>query len=120
MDRGTQGFTIRDGYNSVSHKGYKNMILEFDDCRLPKEQILGEIDGGFAVMNTWLYATRITVATMSVGRARRCFEYAVNYSAERKQFGKSIGKFQGISFQLADMITEIDAAETLNLGSDNK
>jgi len=117
VDRGTLGFTIRDGYKSVSHKGYNNMILEFDNCRLSNEQVLGEVDGGFAVMNTWLYATRITVATMSVGRARRCFEYAVNYSADRKQFGESIGKFQGISFQLADMITEIDAADLLTLSS---
>ena len=117
VDRGTLGFTIRDGYKSVSHKGYNNMILEFDNCRLSNEQVLGEVDGGFAVMNTWLYATRITVATMSVGRARRCFEYALNYSADRKQFGESIGKFQGISFQLADMITEIDAADLLTLSS---
>ena len=68
------------------------MILEFDDCRLPKEQVLGEVDGGFEVMNTWLYATRLTVAAMSVGRARRCFDYALSYSAERKQFGQQIGK----------------------------
>ena len=117
VDRGTHGFEVRDGYNSVSHKGYKNCILDFDDCRLPKEQVLGEVDGGFAVMNEWLYATRITVATMSVGRARRCFDYALNYSAERKQFGQQIGKFQGISFQIADMITEIDAADWLTLAA---
>ena len=91
------------------------MILEFDDCLLPKEQVLGEVGGGFEVMNTWLYATRLTVAAMSVGRARRCFDYALNYSAERKQFGQQIGKFQGVSFQLADMITEIDAADFLTL-----
>jgi alkylation response protein AidB-like acyl-CoA dehydrogenase len=51
VDRGTPGFTIRDGYKSVSHRGYKNMILDFDDCRLPDAQVLGEVDGGFAVMN---------------------------------------------------------------------
>ena len=117
VDRGTKGFTIRDGYKSVSHRGYKNMILEFDDCRLPETQVLGEVDGGFEVMNTWLYATRITVATMSVGRARRVFDYALNYSAEREQFGQKIGKFQGVSFQLADMITEIDAADLLTLAA---
>ena len=117
VDRGTKGFTIRDGYKSVSHRGYKNMILEFDDCRLPETQVLGEVDGGFKVMNTWLYATRITVATMSVGRARRVFDYALNYSAEREQFGQKIGKFQGVSFQLADMITEIDAADLLTLAA---
>lgn len=117
VDRGTPGFVVRDGYNSVSHKGYKNSILDFDNCRLPAEQVLGEVDGGFAVMNEWLYATRITVATMSVGRARRCFDYALNYAAERKQFGQQIGKFQGISFQIADMITEIDAADWLTLSA---
>ena len=117
VDRGTPGFTIRHGYKSVSHRGYKNMILEFDECRLSDTQVLGEVDGGFAVMNEWLYATRITVATMSVGRARRCFEYALNYAAEREQFGQKIGKFQGVSFQIADMITEIDAADWLTLSS---
>ena len=117
VDRGTPGFTIRDGYKSVSHRGYKNMILEFDDCRLPDAQVLGEVDGGFAVMNEWLYATRITVAAMAVGRARRCFDLGLNYAAERCQFGQAIGKFQGVSFQLADMITEIDAADYLTLAS---
>ena len=117
VDRGTPGFTVRHGYKSVSHRGYKNMILEFDECRLSDAQVLGEVDGGFAVMNEWLYATRITVATMSVGRARRCFEYALNYAAEREQFGQKIGKFQGVSFQIADMVTEIDAADWLTLSS---
>jgi acyl-CoA dehydrogenase len=124
VDRGTPGFTIRDGYKSVSHRGYKNMILDFDDCRLPDAQVLGEVDGGFKVMNTWLYATRITVAAMSVGRARRAMDLVLPYTVERKQFGQSIGKFQGVSFKLADMITEIDAADLLTLSAawrfDNK
>ena len=117
VDRGHPGFEIRTGYNSVSHSGYDNVILTFDDCRLPQEQVLGEVDGGFEVMNTWLYATRITVAAMCVGRARRVFDYATSYAAERKQFGQQIGKFQGVSFKLADMITEIDAADWLTLAS---
>ncbi len=117
VDRGTPGFTIRDGYNSVSHRGYKNMVLEFDDCRLPDAQVLGEVDGGYAVMNEWLYATRITVAAMSVGRARRCFDLALSHAAERRQFGQPIGKFQGVGFQIADMITEIDAADWLTLAA---
>ncbi|MEM7562598.1 MAG: acyl-CoA dehydrogenase family protein [Pseudomonadota bacterium] len=115
VDRGTPGFEIRPGYNSVSHRGYKNCILNFDQCRLHKRQILGELHGGFDVMNEWLYATRLTVAATSVGRARRAFEYALPYAAERKQFGQQIGKFQGVSFKLADMITEIDAADWLTL-----
>ncbi|OSQ48933.1 acyl-CoA dehydrogenase family protein [Marivita geojedonensis] len=117
VDRGHPGFTVREGYRSVSHRGYKNCILEFDDCRLSDAQVLGAVDGGFEVMNTWLYATRITVATMSVGRARRVFDHALSYAAERKQFGQQIGKFQGVSFQIADMITEIDAADWLTLSA---
>ena len=117
VDRGTQGFEVRDGYESVSHRGYSNKVLHFDDCYLSMEQVLGEIDGGFAVMNEWLYATRITVAAMCVGRARRCLELAVQYAADRKQFGQSIGRFQGVSFQLADMVTEIDAADWLTLAA---
>ena len=117
VDRGTPGFTIRHGYRSVSHRGYANMILEFDDCRLPEAQVLGEVDGGFKVMNEWLYATRITVATMSVGRARRAFDLALHHAAGRRQFGQPIGRFQGVSFQIADMITEIDAADWLTLAA---
>jgi acyl-CoA dehydrogenase len=117
VDRGTPGFEVRNGYSSVSHKGYKNCILDFDNCRLPDAQVLGEVDGGFAVMNEWLYATRLTVAAFSVGRARRCFDYALNYAAERKQFGQPIGRFQGVGFQIADMITEIDAADWLTLAA---
>ena len=117
VDRGTPGFTIRNGYRSVSHHGYKNMILDFDNCRLPDAQVLGEVDGGFAVMNEWLYATRITVATMAVGRARRVFDIMLAYAAARHQFGQPIGKFQGVGFQLADSITEIDAADHLTLAA---
>jgi acyl-CoA dehydrogenase len=117
VDRGTPGFEIAPGYDSLSHRGYKNMILRFEDCRLPDSAVLGEVDGGFAVMNEWLYATRITVATMSVGRARRVFDMALAHAAEREQFGQPIGKFQGVSFKLADMITEIDAADLLTLAS---
>ena len=117
VDRGTPGFEVREGYNSVSHKGYKNCILDFDDCRLSDAQVLGAVDSGFAVMNEWLYATRLTVAAFSVGRARRCFDYGLNYAAEREQFGQPIGRFQGVGFQIADMITEIDAADWLTLAA---
>lgn len=117
VDRGTPGFTIRDGYKSVSHRGYKNMILEFEDCHLPDAQVLGKVGGGFEVMNDWLYATRITVATMAVGRARRVFDMMLDYAAQRKQFGQPIGRFQGVGFQIADSITEIDAADWLTLAA---
>lgn len=117
VDRGIKGFEIAKGYNSVSHRGYQNCILRFEDCRLPEAQILGEVHKGFEVAETWLYATRLTVAATSVGRARRAFELTLPYAAERKQFGQQIGKFQGVSFKLADMITAIDAADLLTLSA---
>ena len=117
VDRGHTGFEVTPGYDSVSHRGYHNVILKFENCRLSDAHVLGAVDGGFEVMNTWLYATRITVATMAVGRARRALDYALNYATERKQFGKQIAKFQGVSFKLADMITEIDAADWLTLSA---
>ena len=117
VDRGTPGFEILPGYNSVSHRGYQNCILRFEDCRLPSSQILGEEGGGFAIANTWLYATRLSVAALCVGRARRAFDLALQQAADRKQFGQQIGKFQGVSFKLADMVTEIDAADFLTLAA---
>lgn len=117
VDKGTHGFEVRKGYDSVSHRGYHNCILNFDNCRLSNDQILGAEGQGFAVANTWLYATRISVAAFCVGRARRAFDLALAWAAERKQFGQTIGRFQGVSFKLADMITEIDAADWLTLAS---
>ncbi|MEX2630377.1 MAG: acyl-CoA dehydrogenase family protein [Tistlia sp.] len=117
VDRGTPGFEIRPGYRSVSHRGYHNSILSFDECRLPAAQVLGEVDRGFEVANTWLGATRVTVAAMCVGRARRALDLALQWAASRKQFGQAIGKFQGVSFKLADMATEIDAADYLTLAA---
>ncbi len=117
VDRGTPGFEIRPGYNSISHRGYHNSILTFDDCRVPISQMLGEEGGGFDLANTWLAATRLTVAAMCVGRARRCFDLCVDWAANRRQFGQPIGKFQGVSFKLADMATWIDAADWLTLAA---
>ena len=113
VDKGTPGFTVRDGYRNVSHRGYTNAILEFDNCRIPKEQVLGEVHRGFEVANTWLGATRLQVAATCLGRAERALAHAVQYAAERQQFGQQIGKFQGISFKLADMAMELKAAELL-------
>ena len=117
VDRGTPGFEIRPGYNSVSHRGYHNSILTFDDCRVPASRVLGEEGAGFDLANTWLAATRLTVAAMCVGRARRCFDLCVDWAANRRQFGQPIGRFQGVSFKLADMATWIDAADWLTLAA---
>jgi acyl-CoA dehydrogenase len=117
VDRGTPGFEIRPGYHSVSHRGYHNCILTFDDCRVSESQMLGEEGQGFEIANTWLSATRLSVAAMCVGRARRAFDLALTHAARRRQFDTPIGKLQGVSFQLADMITEIDAADYLTLAA---
>ncbi len=117
VDRNTKGFEILPGYQSISHRGYNNSILRFEQCRLPKSQVLGEVHKGFDIANKWLESTRLSVAASCVGRARRCLEETLPYCIERKQFGQSIGKFQGVSFKLADMITQIDAADLLTLSA---
>ena len=117
IDHGTPGFEIREGYRAISNRGYNNCILHFDDCRVPAAQMLGEEGCGFELANTWLFATRITIAAMCVGRARRVMDLAAEWCATRKQFGRTIGKFQGTSFKLADMATEIDAADYLTLAA---
>ncbi len=115
VDRGTPGFEIRPGYRNVSHRGYTNSILEFNDCRVPKSAILGELHQGFEVANTWLGATRLQVAATCLGRAERALELATQWAVDRVQFGQQIGKFQGVSFKLADMALELRAAELLVL-----
>jgi acyl-CoA dehydrogenase len=115
VDMGTPGFEVRPGYRNVSHRGYNNSILEFTDCRLPKSAVLGEVHRGFEVANTWLGATRLQVAANCLGRAERALECAKQWAVDRVQFGQSIGKFQGISFKLADMALELRAAELLTL-----
>ncbi|MEH7827125.1 acyl-CoA dehydrogenase family protein [Gemmobacter denitrificans] len=113
VDKGTPGYTVREGYRNVSHRGYTNCVLEFDNCRLPDSAVLGELHKGFEVANTWLGATRLQVASTCLGRADRALQHAIIYASERKQFGQQIGKFQGVSFKLADMAMELKAAELL-------
>ncbi len=111
VDMGTPGFTVRPGYHNVSHRGYHNFILEFDDCRIPASHVLGEIDKGFDVANDWLGATRLQVASLCLGRCDRALELALEWAANREQFGQKIAKFQGVSFKLADMLSRLKASE---------
>ncbi len=115
VDKDTPGLAVHMGSRSVSHRGYHHCELVFTDCELPVSQVLGEEHQGFDVANEWLGASRLTVATQCVGRAQRALELATEWAATRKQFGQAIGRFQGTSFKLADMATEIDAAELLVL-----
>lgn len=113
VDKGVPGFEIRKGYDNVSHRGYHNFILEFDDCRLPEGAVLGEVDKGFDVANDWLGATRLQVAALSLGRCDRAIDLSLDWAANREQFGQKIAKFQGVSFKLADMYAKTKAAELL-------
>ena len=113
VDMGTPGFEMVPGYKAVSNRGYHNFILNFDNCRVPVTNVLGEEHRGFDVANEWLGATRLQVAATCLGRARRALTLATEWAASREQFGQKIGKFQGVSFKLADMRTQYDAAELL-------
>ena len=113
VDHDTPGFEMASGYNCVSNRGYHNMILNFDDCRVPASKVLGEEHRGFDVANEWLGATRLQVAAISLGRADRAFRVALEWAADREQFGQKIGKFQAVSFKLADMQTKMLEAELM-------
>jgi acyl-CoA dehydrogenase len=115
VDKGTPGLEVRRGPPCVSNRGYHQCELVFTDCRVPAANRLGEEGRGFELMGQWLGATRLTVAATSTGRARRVLAAATEWAARRHQFGQPIGRFQGIGFQLADMATELEAAELLTL-----
>ena len=113
VDVDAPGLTVLPGYRSVSHRGYGNAVLVFDGCRVPGGAVLGEVGRGFDVANTWLGTTRLQVAASCLGRARRALDLAVRHAATRRQFGKTIGRNQGVAFKLADMATALESATWL-------
>ena len=115
VDRGQPGFEMRRGPRCVSYRAYHNYELVFDDCRLGGDQLLGEEGKGFELANEWLAGGRILVAATCCGKAERALELATQWAATRRQFGQTIGRFQGVSFKLADMATELRAADLLTL-----
>jgi acyl-CoA dehydrogenase len=115
VDVGTPGFDIRRGPKPVSHRAYHNYQLSFDGCRVPARNILGEEGKGFELAGQWLSNTRILTAATCCGKAERALQIASEWAATRKQFGQNIGKFQGVSFKLADMATELRAADLLTM-----
>ncbi len=115
VDQETPGLTMRRGPKCVSNRGYHTAEMFFDNCRVPVSQVLGEVDKGWEVANAWLTAGRVMVAANCVGQAERAHALALNWAANRQQFGQRIANYQGISFKLADMATEIRAAELLML-----
>lgn len=115
VDRDTPGLTMRRGPKCVSNRGYHTAELFFDDCRVPASQVLGAVDQGWEVANAWLTAGRVMVAANCIGQAHRAHDLALHWAANRQQFGQRIANYQGISFKLADMATDIRAAELLTL-----
>jgi len=115
VDLDAPGVTVRRSSACVSHRGYHTCELVFDNVRVPAAQRLGEEGAGFDLMGTWLGASRLSVAASCIGRGQRVLELALDWAAEREQFGQPISRFQGISFPLADLYTELEAAELLTL-----
>lgn len=113
IEKGTKGFTSGKKEDKLGMRASETAELIFTDCRVPKENILGKVGEGFQQAMKVLDGGRISIAALSLGIAKGALEASIKYAKEREQFGQPIAKFQGISFKLADMATEIEAAELL-------
>ena len=113
IERGTPGFSAGKKENKLGMRASETAELVFDQCRIPDENRLGEVGDGFIQSMKILDGGRISIAALSLGIARGAYEASLKYSSERVQFGKPINAFQGISFKLAQMATDIEASELL-------
>jgi alkylation response protein AidB-like acyl-CoA dehydrogenase len=113
IERGTPGFSGGKKENKLGMRASETAELIFDNCRVHKSQICGEVGKGFQQAMKILDGGRISIGALALGIAKGAFEAAVKYAKEREQFGQPIANFQAIAFKLADMETEIQAAEAL-------
>lgn len=113
VERGTPGFSAGKKENKLGMRASETTEMIFDNCRVPKENLLGNEGDGFKQAMKILDGGRISIAALGLGIAKGAYEAALAYSKERQQFGQSISSFQAIGFKLADMATEIEAAELL-------
>ena len=113
IEKETPGFSAVKIQDKLGVRASETAELIFDNVRVPKENVIGNVGEGFKQAMKVLDGGRISIASLSCGIARGALEASVKYAKEREQFGKSISKFQGISFKLADMATEVEAAELL-------
>ncbi len=113
VERGTLGFNAGKKENKLGMRASETAEMIFDNCVIPNENLLGNIGDGFVQSMKILDGGRISIASLSLGIAKGAFEASVQYAKEREQFGQPIANFQGISFKLADMATEIEAADLL-------
>jgi alkylation response protein AidB-like acyl-CoA dehydrogenase len=109
VEKGFPGFTVGKKEDKLGIRASSTTELIFEDCKVPKENLLGEVGKGYKVAIETLNEGRIGIAAQMLGLAQGAFEAAVKYSQERKQFGQPISSFQGVQFQLAQMATEITA-----------
>lgn len=117
IEKGTPGFTSGKKENKLGMRASETAELIFDNCRVHKDQVLGKVGDGFIQAMKVLDGGRISIAALSLGIAKGAYEAALRYSKERNQFGKPIAAFQAIAFKLADMATEIEAAELLTFSA---
>lgn len=115
VERGTKGFSGGKKENKLGMRASETAEMIFDHCVIPDENRLGEVGDGFKQAMKVLDGGRISIASLSLGIAKGAYEAALQYAQERHQFDKPIASFQGISFKLADMATEIEAANMLTL-----
>ncbi len=115
VERGTKGFKAGKKENKLGMRASETAEMLFEDCVVPDENRLGEVGAGFKQAMKILDGGRISIASLSLGIAKGAFEAAKDYAKQRHQFDQPIANFQGISFKLADMATEIAAAELLTL-----
>jgi len=113
VPNGTPGFTAKTMHKKMVWRASNTGELYFDDCRVPKENLLGQRGEGFHQMLETLDGGRLSIAAMGLGGAQGAYELAMKYAHERQQFGRSIGSFQVNAFKLADMYTEIEMARLL-------
>lgn len=113
VERGTPGFNAGKKENKLGMRASETAEMIFDQCRIHKSQVLGNVGDGFIQAMKILDGGRISIAALSLGIAKGAFEASVKYAKEREQFGQPIANFQAIGFKLADMATEIEAAELL-------
>jgi alkylation response protein AidB-like acyl-CoA dehydrogenase len=113
LEKGMPGFSPGKKENKLGLRASDTSTVVFDDCRVPKENLLGEPGNGFIDALKVLDGGRISIAALGVGMAQGAYEAALNYAKQRKQFGRAIAEFQAIQFKLSDMATEIDAARLL-------